>query len=1546
MLNPAPKKPNDEETSEVSVLSEEYGHGNMAQSAQNKGNAPGLNTSVMAQRMALAAAAAEAIFNNPDAEPEFEPNDVASARVAVERLESLFASVPGTFTALLEGAKEGAEVLSGNRLQGLSEIIQNADDVGATEVHFLLQSDALLIAHNGRPVRLRDVHALATPWVTTKRHDSKALGRFGIGLMTLQALSDTLELHSGPYDVSFGNPIVTALEPISTPHGFANIGDTVFRVPLASNTLNSSMLSAWTEAWDDPALLFCNSVSRVTIHSSNSSSRTLCLQWEERAPKRATIGEADTNVRRRRATAPDGRMWDVYTAEISPPGGIRRTHKALGSSVPIGVALALNGTDKGQLYAGLPVALIVHTVRVNAQFDPLTNRQDLADTPWNAAMSGLVADLWNAAVIDLFETDPPAAWRSIPLPLPSARSGTGAVVQFESMLVRHARERLPKVVMIPVGDTRMPLARLAWEVPQLTAILSEKEIAKLAGLPVALPFNVRDQEGQWRKVLSSWRESGAALVQPVSVSAALALFERGGLSAQKAIALAAAAIDEHLGYRLAQLPCIMARDGSALQPPAKTDPWMFVTKEVEFALELDVARVLHEAYSTNNSDAKKVMSWLQLRGAINNENNVTGVLHRLAEAGQAGKRIDQPLVDSQLQAIRDAFEALSPSDREKLGPGVGRAIVIDGYRFDKEAHRIPVHASPSRMYLPKSIDREPDSFAVAAGNAPGLQWVDPRYAAVLRSPLGRTGIGAYRFLRLLGAETAPRLLPHPDLHRRYQNERRRGLVSNGVGYPRERARALNDLGAEYTLEDEYCPGLTAVLTDISRESEGTQRQLRASALLAMIGRAWDRFSEAAEVTAAVASRGWQPSGTIKAFWLWKVASIAWLDDSDSKPTVPTALRLRTPGTVAIYGPDARGYLHKDLHRARHDVLALLGITGDPNTRDLVARLQDLRNSGAGDVAMLRGETSVIYQALADRLASRVQVSGDLPLESLRQAFEVGEGLILTNLGWRQPSQVFVGAPIFGDRCAFTPSVPSTARLWSELRVRDPRVADCIEVLVEIAKDSRQFDTTQQTVVLETLRYLAAELSRTDNLSSSLSQKLARLPLWIGKEWTRTRPVYAVSDPLLANSLRSQVAVWHPGGELVQFASLLVPLRLTVLSIEAAHVVPGAIAEVDEEATELLRAAVLQLREDFARNDPETGNSLRISWEQLSQFEVRVVPDLRVEIADVPNLGPLTVSVNAITDSRVSTLYVTKPSLMASVAAGGQAIAGLFTASRRSVAQAWLAACESARSGREALLLELAKDRQKKEEAQRAADIAERMAALQNETQTAHSQRHASRADVSQRTLAPSSPTAPSPSNPSDHQKGSARNLVDPSRFQLVDARGHATEVSNSAELKNSNTGSREANGEATSKTLPAPNRSGMPPNEHARPRAYTEIEKESVGLALVRQVFVSDEQEIQDLRAQHGVGADAVDALDRFFELKVYAGAEPDRIVLEASQIRRAMSTPNFFLVVVSELEGENASPKVRVIIDPLSQLSISESSSVTFTGVRSSQSVVYRFEL
>ena len=64
-------------------------------------------------------------------------------------------------------------------------------------------------------------------------------------------------------------------------------------------------------------------------------------------------------------------------------------------------------------------------------------------------------------------------------------------------------------------------------------------------------------------------------------------------------------------------------------------------------------------------------------------------------------------------------------------------------------------------------------------------------------------------------------------------------------------------------------------------------------------------------------------------------------------------------------------------------------------------------------------------------------------------------------------------------------------------------------------------------------------------------------------------------------------------------------------------------------------------------------------------------------------------------------------------------------------------------------------------------------------------------------------------------------------------------------------------------------------------------------------------------------------------------GDELDTICLEDSLIRRTLNTPNFFFVVVSNVEGANAKLKVRIIIDSVHQLAITETSSVSFPVVR-----------
>src|SRR5262245_42286121 len=198
-----------------------------------------------------ATAAVDSLLENPKRDPQFEPRDEAAASAAVERFATGFASAAGWVRDVAEGARAGAETLSGDRLQGLSEIVQNADDAHARRVRIRLEPDALLVSHDGRPVTLRDVYSLANPWLTSKSADANATSRYGIGRMTLQTLSTSLEVYSGPYRFRVGDSSLEVVDPPRWPTGFTPEGDTVLRVPLPRGVLGPDALSDWFARWDE-----------------------------------------------------------------------------------------------------------------------------------------------------------------------------------------------------------------------------------------------------------------------------------------------------------------------------------------------------------------------------------------------------------------------------------------------------------------------------------------------------------------------------------------------------------------------------------------------------------------------------------------------------------------------------------------------------------------------------------------------------------------------------------------------------------------------------------------------------------------------------------------------------------------------------------------------------------------------------------------------------------------------------------------------------------------------------------------------------------------------------------------------------------------------------------------------------------------------------------------------------------------------------------------------------------------------------------------------
>jgi hypothetical protein len=1501
-----------------------------------------------AEEVAASIDAATVLFRQePGTEPPqvFEPATRVAAQAAVQHLGGLYDGLPGTVRGALKSAGDHADSLSSDRLQGLSEIIQNADDVEATEVRFRLLPDALLVAHNGQPVRLRHVIGLATPWFTTKAGESRSTGRFGIGLMTLRSLTPTVEFHSDPYHFKIGDPTLQSIPAIKLPGDFADDSWTVIRIPLARGVLSLKELSDWFDRWDDSALLFLRHVKQVDLSGHNArtaSQRTLRLRWDQNRTTTCTVNGHTHEVSVRRATSQNNQSWSVYLAEMPSPRRAKRSRKASDETTPVGIALSRRQDSAGCLYAGLPVVGLRDGVRVNAQFDPLTSRQGITSNNWNANLLEIVADLWSSALVDHFAHFPRAAWNSVPIdyaeePVLGAdsSSATGPIEDFAQLLRHRARSTVASALRFSNSEVDdLLLTQLAVEQHGLEAALAPHEVAGLADLPAALPLEARDGHGRWRQVLEDWR-STVDLPPLVTVEDAIPLLDDLDRSIESTIALAAVVISEGHGDYIVNSTFVTAADGTRHAPPPDGSAEMLTTEPHALAQKLGLGIVLHSDHLADTTNAVTVLEWLGNEGLLLNGLDSHGLLRRLASAGQHNRRLSHPLDLRQVVALRDALEQQPHQEREALGRSIGRAIQIQGFTFrDGAKHPCPV--KPDSAYLPRTIDKEPDSFAVAAGTTPGLHWVDSKFERDLKSALGRSGLGALRFLRLLGVEGAPHVRPHPENIVRFASDRRKGLGARVSAGPSGRRKALAALGASFTLDDQWSPDLAAVASSIASETGSKKRRQRAAALIASLGRSWDRLGEIAEVDAAHDLYQWNINGRIPAFWIWQMREIAWLDDKQRTKATAAELRLDTPASVAVYGPNAR-YLHRDLSQSlREVVLTSFGVTGEPTVAELLDRLRDLRSEddpATTNPAWIANECAVVYRAIAGRWAVERARPGGMTASRLRSVFE-REQLVRTTDSWLPPSKLLAGPPLFGSHAEFVPAVPGTDSLWLSLGIHVPTAGDCVRVLAQIGRQAEHLDAETVGILLDALRHLMNQLG-TETRDPKLLRRIAKLPLHTSQGWLAEKPVFAVLDPVLAGALATALPVWETGGEMEQFRPLFDLLGVTAIGPSDVTVASPTGAELSSVATDLLHEASEIFRDDLLRNDPRIAESLSVSWDDVGALQVCVHPTLEVMLEPSKVGGRrVVVPVPASLDLAAGTLYVREESALQRVEAGGRALSTLFTGGYRQVAQAWRAACDNAEAG-VAQRLELASERAAAEAEKADAEMRERTAAFQRSNSKNHAEAAGSSDKGRSKTKVGSgNKKGDEPSPVLAPQK--RRVLVDPSTLKLVDPEGALAE---------GNGAGKPRPGRGAGKKPVPPRRKSKPPKQRTAVRDYADLARENVGMELVRRVLASDEDRIVDLRTQRGVGADMMDELERLFELKVHAGAEPDTVTLTDAEVQRALTDPDFFLVIVSNVEGVGASPKVRVIVDPMNQLTPFDNWNVTLSGIHSSHAVEYHFQ-
>gem|GEM_PF-1009928 len=1452
------------------------------------------------------------------------PRDREAANAAIAEFARYNQDVRSYIRRAMRGASSSAAQLSDDPFQGLAELLQNSDDLSGTEAVFIVDEDAhrLMFAHNGSGLTLHDVLALSVPWLSQKANESELLGRYGIGLSTLRSLSDTIEVHEGHFHFQLQGQRLSALDSETPwPSTPALEGATCFSIPLSADISTAEILG-WLRDWDEAGLVFLANVNSVRLLNGAGSE---LLDLRIIRGDDVLIPNERGDIRRHRVSTVNGREWMVYSQRPASPDVVRAA-KAKSATTPISLAFPLFDGDTGHVHIGLPVRPIGLPFRVQAQFDPVTNRRDINGTPWSLALVPILAELWVRATLDLFAVAPTRAWSVVPLRsvFEEDQLTSGKLRKaLDKYLLTDGRATLAAEAMVDGGYSNDPLSLLSFEAEMLEPLIGDTELRQITPTPGILPRSSRSADGRWRAVLSELSAEGANIPAPVGVDKALKLLNdsRDPAFVTDLLALAVA----HDMSRLAEkFTCLLLQSGGRKSLIDLRGMNVIIPEESSALWGTLGLGVRLDARHRTAQGWRVLSNWLTLQSRqLENATDVVALKH-LSHIGDVGETLSGTLTDQQVLALRDAIEAAGPDIQNSTGTGIGRAVRVSTFGFSADGTRTTTDARPSEAYL---IENDPTSWHTAAAQTSGLMWISRHYQERILRATGGTSLGAQKFFGLLGAERAPRLVDHTQGIQKYGSHR--GVSRWAHFSPARRIDELGKLGAEFTLGDKESPDLESVLSTIAAERSGEVRRKRTYAMLATLGRAWPRLADGANVTAATAHHRWNLHGNTSAWWIHQMASFAWLESEDGRLAAPADLRMRSASTQFLHGDDPARYVASTLVTgAPIDILRQIGVTEQAAIEELIEKLQELRNDFADAGPQALEKALPIYAAIAAQLtpAGGITASNATTVERVRRPFSSGGGLIITELGWRNPGVVYAGPAIFRGFVPFVPVVAGGAPLWKLLRINPPGPAAALAVLKKLS--------SQKSMNGDALQTMRECLSSLADAPRDQLRTIKKLPVWVGDRWTRERPVYVLNNPLAEEKLAKSIPIWAPGGPTRPYESLIEPLGLKQLDITDARLVRANDAVASENLSAVFASAVDNLQADLATGDPETQSALLVSWDDLRGFEVRLIGSIELELENPSGATFIRFETRAWLDTGARTLYVVEDE-SAGQMDGGYAIAGAFEADPRRLMHAWVVAWSEASRGQQQARIETAATQEKELRHQRELEADERE---QVDSDNARLAQLSGRANA-RRSRASRSAHAQEPLVPPALQRTSraplpVRNLVDPERLSIMGDDGELIRPARrtARAQERSRVGLREP---VVSSASSGSTRSG--------PVNYTPQEREDAGMEVVRMVFgLKDQKGLADLRAQRGVGADAVDELRNFFELKVHAGAIPDQIRLQNSEVERAYETEKYFLVLVGNIEDNDSPTEVRVITNPHRVLNRKVTGHISFSGVNTASSLRY----
>lgn len=295
------------------------------------------------------------------------------------------------------GIRKIVEDLYPDSAHFIYELLQNAEDTGATATKFILTRTSLTFEHNGRPFEPQDIYAITDIGEGTKANDEDKIGRFGIGFKAVFAYTETPRIWSPTTSFEISELVLPSELPKKPQLGDVTRFDFPFNNPKKPAAAAYAEVEQGLNELSETTLLFLSHIKSIAWELPNDVKGEVVRisHSEHHIEVRKKIKETTTaRSHYLRFTAP---VEGLEKQRIAIAFALDRLNKdkAVNSKKPLAEQFRIVPVSRGDVAVFFPAEKETSGLRfhLHGPFVPELSRASIKDTPANVPLFQQLARL-------------------------------------------------------------------------------------------------------------------------------------------------------------------------------------------------------------------------------------------------------------------------------------------------------------------------------------------------------------------------------------------------------------------------------------------------------------------------------------------------------------------------------------------------------------------------------------------------------------------------------------------------------------------------------------------------------------------------------------------------------------------------------------------------------------------------------------------------------------------------------------------------------------------------------------------------------------------------------------------------------------------------------------------------------------------------------------------------------------------------------------------------------------------------------------------------